>query len=70
MSNKANDDINTIDPTSKLSAEDLERVKHVTSTGVNATERKPFKVWALLISIVVFIFLLGQLSILIADLNT
>ncbi len=57
----------TENPPPKLSAEDLARVRHVTSTGVNSVERKPFRVWRLLAYIVGFIIFLGQLSIWIAD---
>lgn len=52
---------------SKLSTEDLARVRHVTSTGVNSVERKPFRPGLLLAYIVGFIIFLGQLSIWLAD---
>ncbi|MFK8018345.1 MAG: DUF3094 family protein [Pseudomonadales bacterium] len=51
---------------SKLSAADLERVRQVTSTGIHAVERKPFRPWLLLGFIVGSIIILGQLSIWIA----
>ncbi len=51
----------------KLSEEDLARVRQVTSSGINAVERKPFKVWKLLLIIVGSIVFLGQLSIFVAS---
>ncbi|MFK7731399.1 MAG: DUF3094 family protein [Pseudomonadales bacterium] len=52
---------------SKLSAEDLARVRHVTSTGVHAKDRKPFRPWLLLAYIAGFILFLGQLSVWLAN---
>jgi len=53
----------TEEQASKLSAADLERVRHVTSSGIHAVERKPFRPWMLLGFIVGSIIFLGQLSI-------
>lgn len=52
---------------SKLSAEDLERVKQVTSTGINSIERKPFRPGLLLLGILASIIVLGQMSIWVAS---
>ncbi len=51
----------------KLSEEDLERVRRVTSTGIHAVERKPFRPGRLLLIIVASIVIMGQMSILIAE---
>jgi hypothetical protein len=51
----------------ELSEEDLERVRKVTSSGVNSVERKPFKPARLLIMVVVVLTILSWFSIFLAD---
>lgn len=52
---------------SKLSAEDLERVKQVTTSGIHSVERKPFRPGLLLLGILASIIVLGQMSIWVAS---
>ena len=49
----------------KLSAEDMERVEKYLNSGLNTTERKPFRGFRLLFGIWVIIAALGYLSYLI-----
>ncbi|HEY7886404.1 MAG TPA: DUF3094 family protein [Cellvibrionaceae bacterium] len=52
--------------TNKLSSEDQARVDRVVSVGVNSVERKPFRVWLLLLVIVAVLTLMSGISYLIA----
>lgn len=49
--------------------EDLERVRKVTSTGVNSVERKPFQMFKLLAVIWLVIVALGGISYLLAQIE-
>ena len=53
---------------SKLSEDDLERVRKITTSGIHAVERKPFRPFRLLAYIVVVMTALSFFSIFIADL--
>lgn len=53
---------------SKLCEEDLERVRKVTSSGIHAVERKPFRPFRLLLVIVAVLTSLSLFSIFIAGL--
>lgn len=64
---KLDDTDNNAQQAPKLSEEDLERVRKVTTTGIHAVERKPFKPGRLLLFIVGAIVIMGQMSILIAE---
>lgn len=59
--------VNSSGSNSKLSAEDLERVRQVTSTGIHSVERKPFRPGLLLLGILASIIVLGQMSIWVAS---
>lgn len=50
-----------------LSEDDLARVRKVTSSGVNAVERKPFKPMRLIILVVIVLTVLSWFSIFLAD---
>lgn len=52
----------------KLSEEDLERVRKVTTSGIHSTERKPFRPFLLLLVIVAVLTGLSLFSIFIASL--
>lgn len=49
--------------------EDLERVRQVTSSGVNSVERKPFQPLKLLLVVWIVVTLLGGVSYLLAQLE-
>lgn len=49
--------------------EDLERVKHVISTGVNSVERRPFQPLKLLAVIWLVVVVLGGVSYLLAQME-
>jgi hypothetical protein len=51
-----------MDEQNRLSEEDLERVRSVTSSGYNSTERKPFRGLVLLAVLWVVIAILGGVS--------
>ena len=51
---------------SKLSPEDLARVKKYLSLPIHSVERKPFKVWVMMLALVAVVVALGFLSQLIA----
>ncbi len=52
----------------KLSEEDLERVRKVTTSGIHAIERKPFRPFRLLFVIVAILTALSLFSVFIASL--
>ncbi|MGI9286096.1 MAG: DUF3094 family protein [Pseudomonadales bacterium] len=52
----------------KLSEEDIERVRKVTTSGIHAIERKPFRPFRLLLVIVAVLTALSLFSIFIASL--
>lgn len=49
--------------------EDLERVRQVTSSGVNSVERKPFQPLKLLLVVWIVVTLLGGVSYLLAQIE-
>lgn len=51
---------------SKLSPEDLARVKQYLSSPIHSVERKPFKAWVMMLALVAVVVVLGLLSQLIA----
>ncbi len=50
----------------ELYPEDLERVKKVTSSGIHSVDRKPFRLWVLLLIILASVSGLSLLSLVVA----
>ena len=55
-----------VDPETKLSAEDLQRVERYLSSPVHSVERKPFRPWFMMLMLLVTVGSLSLLSLLIA----